>query len=52
MMASLIPAWLMPVAASTQAARVDRIFIGLTLISAFIVLLVVGLVVTFAIRYR
>ena len=51
-MGSLMPAWLMPVAASTHAAKVDRIFIGLTLVSAAIVLLVVGLVVTFAIRYR
>jgi len=51
-MGSLLPAWLMPVAASTQAAKVDRIFIGLTIISALIVLLVVGLVVTFSIRYR
>ncbi|MBE7244797.1 MAG: cytochrome c oxidase subunit II, partial [Actinomycetospora chiangmaiensis] len=52
MMESLLPAWLMPVAASTQAAKVDRIFVGLTIISALIVLLVVGLVVTFSIRYR
>jgi cytochrome c oxidase subunit II len=51
-MGSLMPSWLMPVAASTQAARVDRIFYGLTIISALIVLLVVGLVVTFAIRFR
>lgn len=51
-MESLLPAWLMPVAASTQAVKVDRIFIGLTIISALIVLLVVGLVVIFSIRYR
>ncbi len=49
---SLFPSWLMPVAASTEATKVDRIFLGLTLLSAVIVLLVVGLVVTFAIRFR
>ncbi|KQP67310.1 cytochrome B [Methylobacterium sp. Leaf112] len=52
MMQRFVPAWLMPEAASTQAAKVDAIFFGLTVISAAIVLVVVGLVVTFAIRFR
>ncbi|WP_132254865.1 cytochrome c oxidase subunit II [Methylobacterium segetis] len=44
--------WLMPEQASVQAPRVDAIFLGLTAISAIIVLLVVGLLVTFSIRFR
>lgn len=51
-MAGLIPEFLRPDSASTQAVKVDAIFTGLTLISVAIVLLVVGLVVTFAIRFR
>ncbi|GEP09046.1 Cytochrome c oxidase subunit 2 [Methylobacterium gnaphalii] len=51
-MGNLIPAFLKPESASVQAAKVDMIFTGLTLISAGIVALVIGLVVTFAIRFR
>ncbi|GJE26656.1 cytochrome c oxidase subunit II [Methylobacterium organophilum] len=51
-MIALIPSFLRPETASLQAAKVDAIFAGLTLISLAIVLLVVGLVVTFAIRFR
>ena len=52
MLDALIPAFLRPESASVQAAKVDAIFIGLLLISSAIVLLVVGLVATFAILYR
>ncbi|CAX21778.1 MAG: cytochrome c oxidase subunit II [Methylorubrum extorquens] len=52
MLDSLIPAFLRPESASVQAAKVDTIFVGLLLISSAIVLLVVGLVLTFAIRFR
>ncbi|GEP05508.1 cytochrome c oxidase subunit II [Methylobacterium oxalidis] len=45
-------AWLMPEQASVQAPRVDAIFLALTAISGAIVLLVVGLVVAFSIRFR
>lgn len=38
--------------ASQHAASVDHIFAGLTIISALIVLLVFGLVIGFAVRYR
>lgn len=38
--------------ASRHAAGVDHIFIGLTVLSALIVLLVFGLVIGFAVRYR
>lgn len=51
-MPSLIPSWLKPETASVHAAKVDAIFTGLTLISTAIVLLVVALVVTFAVRFR
>ena len=51
-MPSLIPSFLRPDSASVQAAKVDAIFLGLLLIASAIVLLVVGLVLTFAIRYR
>ena len=41
-----------PGAASTQALRTDRIFLGLTAISLVILVVVFGLVVLFAFRYR
>ena len=41
-----------PGQASTQASRTDLIFGGLTLLSGLIILLVFGLIVVFAIRYR
>jgi cytochrome c oxidase subunit 2 len=43
---------LMPVAASTNAATTDQIFIILVAIALFIILLVLALVLTFAIRFR
>jgi cytochrome c oxidase subunit II len=42
----------MPEAASTLALKVDKIFLGLLALSAFITLLVFALILTFAIRYR
>ena len=41
-----------PGEASTQAVSTDRIFMSLMLISGLIILLVFGLILTFAIRYR
>lgn len=43
---------LMPGAASTQAADTDAIFFGLLGLAVAIILLVLALVITFAIRYR
>lgn len=42
----------LPVSASTQAARVDAIFLGLLALAVLISLLVAALIATFAIRYR
>jgi cytochrome c oxidase subunit 2 len=41
-----------PGQASTQAASTDRLFMGLTILSAVILLLVFGLIIGFALRYR
>ena len=43
---------LWPVAASTQASKVDLLFVVLLAISGVIVLLVAGLLLGFSIRYR
>ncbi|MEH3144032.1 MAG: cytochrome c oxidase subunit II [Methylobacterium frigidaeris] len=43
---------LMPETASVQAVVTDRIFIGLTIASALILALVVGLILVFSIRFR
>lgn len=43
---------LLPIAASTQAGKVDTIFFSLLALAAFITLLVFGLVLVFSIRYR
>ncbi|AWN48574.1 cytochrome c oxidase subunit II [Methylobacterium terrae] len=43
---------LVPETASLQAVLTDRIFLGLTITSALILALVVGLVLVFSIRYR
>ncbi len=42
----------LPASASTQAARTDAIFFGLLILAVVIILLVLTLVITFAIRYR
>lgn len=43
---------LAPIAASVQALHVDNIFFGLLVLAGAITLLVFGLVITFAVRYR
>lgn len=45
-----VPLW--PPTASEQAARVDALFIGLLVLSGAILMLVVGLLLVFCIRYR
>jgi cytochrome c oxidase subunit 2 len=42
----------MPPEASTQAGRVDTIFIGILILSAIITIAVFALIITFAVRYR
>lgn len=44
--------WLTPISASLQAARVDRLFAALLILSATILMVVVGLMLVFAFRYR
>lgn len=43
---------LLPVAASTQAAAVDRVFLGVFLITGLVAVAVAALIVFFSIRYR
>jgi cytochrome c oxidase subunit 2 len=45
-----LPFW--PEGASTLSPEVDRLFIGLLIVSALVLILVFGLMTTFAVRYR